>query len=132
MAVYGGHLLIGRLRAGTMGKVGPDAILALAHAYRAFANDQPGLYPLLLTAPDPDEEQRTAVAREILQMFLLLLASCGLQGDAALHAIRGLRALVHGFISLEAAQGFKMPLDPTESFNLAIKTYLNGLGIISG
>jgi AcrR family transcriptional regulator len=129
MAVYGGHLLIGRLRTATQGKVGPEAILALAHANRAFANDQPGLYPLLITAPDPDDEQRTAVAQEILQLFLLILASCGLTGDDALHAIRGIRAVVHGFITLETTEGFKMPLDPNKSFDLAVKTFLKGLGI---
>lgn len=130
LALFAGQILIGRLRQTTMGQIGPDAILALAHAYRTFAHDHPGLYPLLLTAPDPDDEQRTAVAQEILQHFLLLLASCGLQGDDALHAIRGLRSIVHGFISLEAAEGFKIPLDPTESFELAVGTYLKGLGVI--
>ncbi len=132
MAVYAGRLLIGRLRAETMGLVGWEAILAMAHAYRSFSEAHPGLYPLLVTAPDPEDAVRTAVAQEILQLFLLLMASCGLQGDVALHAIRGLRSVVHGFIMLEAAAGFKMALDTDESFERVVETYLKGLGIMNG
>jgi AcrR family transcriptional regulator len=130
LALHAGQLLIGRLRQSTTGLVGPGAIIALTNAFRAFAHDHPGLYPLLITAPDPDDQQRTAVANEILQLFLLLLASCGLQGDPALHAIRGIRALTHGFITLEAAEGFKMPLNTADSYQLAIQTYLTGLNLL--
>ena len=64
---------------------------------------------------------------ELLQMLLLLMASMGLQGDDAIHAIRGLRAILHGFISLEAAGGYKFPLDQEESYRHLINTYLDGL-----
>jgi AcrR family transcriptional regulator len=129
LALYGGRVLIGRLREATQGQVGPEAILSLARAYRQFAHDHPGLYPLLLRAPDPGDEGRTAVAQELLQMFLLLMASCGIQGDDALHAIRGLRAIVHGFISLEAAEAFKMHIEADESYERAVRVYLEGLGV---
>ncbi len=43
-------------------------------------------------------------------------AGYGLTGDDAIHAIRGLRALMHGFVSLEAAGGFAMPQDLDESY----------------
>ena len=45
-----------------------------------------------------------------------MLAGYGLTGDDDIHAIRGLRALMHGFVSLEAAGGFAMPLDLDESY----------------
>ncbi len=129
MSLYGGRLLLGRLREATMGQVGPEVILSLARAYRRFAQKHPGLYPLLLRAPDPDETARTAVAQEFLQLFLLLMASCGLEGDEALHAIRGLRAVVHGFIMLETAEAFKMDISRDESYERTVLTYLKGLGI---
>lgn len=127
MALYGGRILIGRLREATQEKVGPQAILSLARAYRQFAQEHPGLYPLLLRAPDPDEKERTAVAQELLQLLLLLMASCGLQGEEALHAIRGLRSVVHGYITLEAAEAFKMDIDRDESYQRAVRVYLSGL-----
>ncbi|MFZ0544963.1 MAG: TetR-like C-terminal domain-containing protein [Candidatus Promineifilaceae bacterium] len=127
LSLYGGRLLIGRLREATLGQVGQEAILSLTQAYRCFAHDHPGLYPLLLRAPDLDDTQGTAVAGELLQLFLLLLASYGIQGDDALHAIRGLRAVVHGFISLEAAEAFKMHIEADESYRRAVETFMRGL-----
>jgi hypothetical protein len=59
--------------------------------------------------------------------LLLLTASSGLQGDEALHAIRGLRAILHGFVSLETAGGFKMALDQEESFRRLVSAYLGTL-----
>jgi hypothetical protein len=68
-----------------------------------------------------------ALAQELLQMLLLVMASLGLRGNDAFHAIRGLRAILHGFTSLEAAGGYKMPLDQEESFHRLVNTYLDGL-----
>lgn len=127
LAVYGAQRLSSRLRGAAAGKVGRAALLAIAEAYRRFAQEQPGLYPLTIRAPAPDDEVLAGLAQELLQMLLLVLASFGLQGAAALHAVRGLRSLLHGFVALEAAEGFKMPLDQDESFDRVVSTYLDGL-----
>jgi hypothetical protein len=96
-------------------------------AYRRFALAHPGTYPLTLRAPAPDDGARQAWADGLLQMLLLLMASWGLHGDDAIHAVRGLRALLHGFASLEAVEGFKLPVDLEESFRRALGAYLAGL-----
>lgn len=129
MAVYGARRLIDRLRAAAAGKVGRDALLSMADAYRRFAREHPGVYPLTVRAPEPDDEALTALAQELLQMLLLVLASFGLEGDDALHAVRGFRSLLHGFTALEAAEGFKMLLDREESFRRLVGTYLDGLAL---
>ena len=116
-----------QLRAAAVGKVGHEALVAWAWAYRRFAQVHPGLYPLTLRAPAPDDAERVALAQELLQMLLLLLASMGIHGDDAIHAVRGLRALVHGFAALEAAEGFKMPYDLEESFRRALVAFLAGV-----
>ncbi|MDQ4077972.1 MAG: WHG domain-containing protein [Chloroflexota bacterium] len=127
MAVYGARQLIECLRGAAAGQVGREALLAMADAYRRFAHEHPGLYPLTIRAPEPDDEVLGALARELLQLLLLVLASFGLQGDDALHAVRGFRALLHGFTALEAAEGFKMALDRDDSFHRLVTTYLDGL-----
>ncbi len=127
MAVYGTQRLVVCLREAAAGKLGREALLAMAHAYRRFAREHPGIYPLTIRAPEPDDEVLAALARELVQMLLLVLASFGLQGEDALHAVRGFRALLHGFTALEAAEGFKMALDRDESFNRLVATYLDGL-----
>jgi hypothetical protein len=48
-------------------------------------------------------------------------------GDDAVHAVRGLRALVHGFVTLETAGGFGFPLDRDESFRRLLATFAAGL-----
>lgn len=127
MAVYGTRRLIARLRAASAGLAGREALLSMADAYRRFAHEHPGIYPLTIRAPDPAEEALTALAQELLQMLLLVLASAGFQGEEALHAVRGFRALLHGFVALESAEGFKMSLDRQQSFHHLLTTYLDGL-----
>jgi len=124
LAVYAAENLLVTLRQASQGLVGREALMAIAVAYRQFAHEHPGLYPLTIRAPEPDEEELVALSQEMLQMLLLLMASLGLQGDDALHAIRGLRAILHGFVSLEAAGGFKMDLDREDSFQRLVSAYL--------
>ena len=52
------------------------------------------------------------------------MASLSLHGEEALHAIRGFRSVLHGFVALEAAGGFKMDLDRNESFDYLVDAYL--------
>lgn len=127
LTLFGAQQLITELRQASLGLVGREAIVALAHAYRRFAHEHPGLYPLTIRAPEPDKTELVALSQELIQMLLLLMASLGLQGDDAIHAIRGLRAVLHGFTSLEAAAGYKMALDREESFRRLVDAYLAGL-----
>ena len=129
MALYAVRALIRRLRVATTGRVGREALWAMARAYRDFAHEHPGLYPFVTRAPDPDEEVLAERAQELLQLLLLVLASMGLEGEKALHAVRGFRALLHGFVSLERGGGYKMALDREESFRRLVNAYLDGLGV---
>ncbi len=47
--------------------------------------------------------------------------------EEAIHAIRSLRSIVHGFLSLEVAGGFGMPVDLDASFHWLINLYIAGL-----
>jgi AcrR family transcriptional regulator len=127
LTAYGMQKLLDRLRVAAVGYVGRDALMRMADAYRSFAHEHPGIYPLTTRAPEPDDTALAMLAQEWVQMLLLLFASMGLQGDDALHAVRGLRALLHGFVALEAAHGFKMPLDLDTSFHRVVAIYLDGL-----
>ena len=127
MAVYAARRLIDRVRTAAAGQVGREALLSMANAYRQFAHEHPGIYPLTLRAPEPDDQILSALGQELLQMLLLVLASFGLQGEEALHAVRGIRSLLHGFVALEAAEGFKMQLGREDSYHRMVNTYLDGL-----
>jgi AcrR family transcriptional regulator len=125
LSLLAGQMLLDKIRQATFGKTGEEALRATAHAYREFAHEQPALYPLTVVAPDPNQPERVALAQEWLQMLLLTMASLGLNGDEALHAIRAYRSLLHGFVSLETAGGFKMDLNRDESFEYLLDTFLN-------
>ena len=43
------------------------------------------------------------------------------------HAIRGLRSVMHGFVSLEAAGAFAMPVDLSESYHRLVGSFEAGL-----
>jgi AcrR family transcriptional regulator len=124
---WGLQKLLTAVREAVAGKVGREALQAIAHAYRAFAHAQPGVYPLVLKAPPPADIDLNRLSQELVSILQLVLASYGLTGEAALHAIRGWRSVVHGFVSLETSGGFGLPLECDQSFELLLTLYLDGL-----
>jgi AcrR family transcriptional regulator len=117
-----------------MGRSGPAAVLAVAEAYRAYIKQHAGLYMASLRASGaqiqdgspPDAELAEAEAR-VVRIVLAVLASFGLSGEDAIHAVRGLRSVVHGFATLEVAAGFGLPLDCDESFRRLVDMLVAGL-----
>ena len=63
----------------------------------------------------------------MVDIVLAVMASFGLEGEDALHAVRALRSLVHGFSTLELAGGFGLPLDCDESFRRMMNLLIQGL-----
>ena len=69
----------------------------------------------------------TAAGHEIVSMLKDVLAAYDLDEETAIHTIRGFRALVHGFASLEIAGAFGMPLDVEASFDHLVAQFVRGL-----
>ncbi len=119
-----------RMGPAAMGKSGPAAVLAVAEAYRTYVKDH---YDLYMMGVRSSERQASididlqAAQERIVQIALAVVASFGLQGEDALHAVRGLRSIVHGFATLEVAGGFGLPLDCDESFHRLVKAFIAGL-----
>jgi hypothetical protein len=67
------------------------------------------------------------VAQQVVDVVRAVLAPYRLSEEDAIHAIRGLRSIVHGFISLEVGGGFGMPIDQDASFHWLINLYITGL-----
>jgi AcrR family transcriptional regulator len=113
-----------------VGKSGPQAIREVAGAYREYIKGNPGLYHAGLRAAGSqaplDAELKTAEDR-VVAIGLAVVGSFGLAGENGLHAVRGLRSVVHGFASLEVAGGFGLPLDCDESFRRLVDMLIEGL-----
>lgn len=116
----------------TVGVSGEAAILALGQAYRTFVKEHPGLYAATVRSYRtyaPGDPALGAAEGEALETVLTVLASCGVRGERAVHAARGLRAVSHGFATLEAAGGFGIPTDVDESFQRLLRAFVTGLWI---
>ncbi len=119
-----------RLSEAAIGRSGAEALAAVAHAYRGYIQAHSGLYLATLRsalAQTLADAEIKAAEDRVVQVGLAIMASFGLQGEDALHAVRGLRSLVHGFATLEAAGGFGLALDCDESFQRLVNTFIRGL-----
>jgi AcrR family transcriptional regulator len=115
------------LRAAAMGRAGPEALAAVAHAYRDYARRHPGRYATTVAVPADGDPALRAAAGEVVDVLLAVLRHWALEGDEAVHAVRVIRSAVHGFVALEAAGGFGLPLDRDASFDRLVATLTAGL-----
>ncbi len=127
LAVYCARELLAQLTRATVGKARADAITALADAVRAYAREHPGRYVLTLQAPPPDDQQRAALAEELVSLAAAVLQPYNLGDENTIHAIRSLRSIVQGFVTLEVAGAFKMPIQLDDSFHWLINLFIAGL-----
>ena len=127
LAVLGSRELGARLARAAVGKAGDDAVIALAQAYRTFVHERPGLYTATQRAPALDDEEWRTVGIEVVGIVQATLDGYGLRGDDAIHAVRALRSLIHGFATLEQVGGFGIPLDLDESFRRLLAIYVAGI-----
>ena len=100
-----------------VGKAGGDAITSMSHSYRKWAATHPGRYATTVRAPAPGDAGDEAASFEITKVAFEIMSGLGLQGDDAVDAIRALRAVLHGFVALEAQGAFALPTDIDRSFD---------------
>ncbi|MCG3209663.1 MAG: hypothetical protein FOGNACKC_03290 [Anaerolineae bacterium] len=122
MTLRGLRQLTAAMQAAIMGRAGFEALAAAATAYREFARSQPGLYPLTLRSIKQADSELQAAGQAAVEVALAVFRGYGLTGDAALQATRCFRSALHGFVSLEMAGGFGLPLELDETFNLLLHT----------
>jgi AcrR family transcriptional regulator len=127
LALYCLRDVFDRITQATVGKSRSEAIFAFANTYLAYAREKPGRYAFTL-APDPDDQEVQILAKRLVDVGRAILAPYKLSEEDTIHALRGLRSIVHGFILLEEASGFRMPVDPGASFRWLIALFIAGLG----
>ncbi len=100
-------------------------LLEVARAYRDFASANPVRYGLAFTntmpqlQPDAGELERLALPLQRLMAHI--------SGEAhSLVALRGVWALIHGFVTLELGGQFRRGGDLSETYAQAVRTYLGG------
>ncbi|MGO4693648.1 TetR/AcrR family transcriptional regulator [Paenibacillus sp. 2TAB26] len=131
LAIYGLQKLLAAINESLQNKEGDEAVHAIASAYISFARKHPGVYELTLRSPDADEAEYAAIGEQLVDLLVKTLSYYELGYEKAIHSVRGLRSLLHGFASIEQKGGFGMPQAIDESLKIVIQTYLNGLRVKS-
>lgn len=102
------------------GRAGADALVAIANACRAWAGEHPGRYAATVRAPAEGDDEHLRAAADVLDVVDSALSAYALSAEDGIHATRTFRAVMHGFISLEQAGGFGLPVDVDRSFEIAV------------
>ena len=128
MTAHGLERLHDALLAAVSDRAREQAVTALCLAYLEFARQHPGLYALTQRPVAPTGE-RPAVdyGQRIVDLCANAMKPFGLCPDEHIHAIRGLRSMLHGFAALDKAGGFAIPLDLNASMLFVIRVYVSGL-----
>ncbi len=125
LGMRGARELTAALRVAAAGRSGRDALRAVAIAYRGYAHAHPGTYAAM-QVPGASEDNAAAAA-ELLRLIVAVLDAYGLEGEDAIHAVRVVRAALHGFASLEADGGFAIPIAIETSYGRLIEMLDAGL-----
>lgn len=100
---------------------------AVAVAYRRFALEHPGRYAATVRAAPPGDQELGESSHRAMKAVFDLLAAHGLRDEDLVHAARSLRAALHGFASLEAADGFGLAQSVESSFEWMVEAFSDGL-----
>ena len=112
------------LRDSVVGVAGDDAVAAFARAYRRWATDHPGRYELSLRKVAGDDKRSAGIGA--IETMDRVLAAYGLSGAEATAAGRSLRAALHGFSTLEAADSLGRGRHDA-SFDYLVALFVDGL-----
>ncbi|HLH15307.1 MAG TPA: TetR-like C-terminal domain-containing protein [Solirubrobacteraceae bacterium] len=105
------------------GRAAGDALRAAGHTYREWALRHPGQHAALQLVQLDDDP----APGRVVDLLVSVLRGYALEGDAAIHAVRAMRAAFHGFVTLEAAGGFRIPLATDASFEWLLRLLDRGL-----
>ncbi len=132
MAAYALEKLHEALVTAAIGRSGDEAIHALCDAYIGFVRQHPGLYEAAQLSTDKWDASVQRAGEQTVAVVTRVLEGYGLAGEKALHAVRILRSLLHGFASLEQKGGFGLPLELEVTRRMLADSLLAGLEALKG
>ena len=96
--------------------------------FRTFVQDNAALYTVMSTTVLPwDNPEFAAVGGTLIEALGHVLQPLGLEGDAAIHAIRCLRAALHGCVLLELNSQFGMSQSVDETYDQLMHILIHNL-----
>jgi len=127
LAIFGYDELYESMVNAAIGVYGDEAIKRMGKVYITFARNRPGLYEATFYASGQQDDDIQMAGFKIVELFVQVFKIKGFDDTKAIHIVRGLRSIFHGFASLEQKGEFGLPLDLDESYQIMIDTYLRGI-----
>lgn len=119
--------LAGVLEEAVGDRTGPAALRAMMTAHRGWANDHPRRHALVPVRAPRVGTELAAASDRLVTLAVQWVEGFDLHDDEAIHAVRAVRAALHGFASIEAAGGFGLPADVDASFERLVDLVVTGL-----
>lgn len=128
IAIRASEIAGGMLKKAAEGKNPDDAFIDCAIAYRQFALENPELYKAYIRKPKLKNSEVMNAGFESFAPIRDIVLSYGLKKEDTLNFIRGLRAVMCGFIEL-SNNGYmqKGNVSKDTSYEVIIRTYLKVL-----
>ncbi|MDQ0203920.1 TetR/AcrR family transcriptional regulator [Pectinatus haikarae] len=129
LVIYANAHLKQYLTHAAIGQSRDDAVLEVAKAYRQFALIFPGQYQAIISLAweCKEDEKFKAASRDLMDVLFKVLSQYQLRDEYLTHAVRGLRSIMHGFVSLEASGWFHQPITKEDSYLLLVQTFIYGV-----
>jgi len=121
------YLLASRLAEAGVGQAGDDAVRAMAHAWRGFVQDHPGLYEATDRCPSVDDTELEAAIARLVELLSKALDSYGLDQVTRVTIGNSLRSAIHGFCHLESNREHPLAHDLDTSFDQLIDLLCAGI-----
>jgi len=112
------------VRNAAIGKAKDEAITTIAYEYRKFAKARPELYKAIIKSPELEDSEIAEAGHTVNVIMYKVMEAYNYSEEDSIHVVRGLRSIMHGFVSLEAAGFFKAKLDREESFKRLIEGFI--------
>ena len=106
------------------GRTPRQRIVAMAHAYRAFGSKTPQRYGLVYRKSIADDPALAEACLFAAKPLFEALEASGLPRKRILPMSRTLVAFLHGFVSMEIAQAFRLGGNLNEAFETGLETIL--------
>jgi AcrR family transcriptional regulator len=112
------------LRSGTTGRTPHQRLRSMAATYRSFAVQQPQRYEVIYSRNAADDPEIAAACLHAARPLFEELERAGLPADRVLPVSRTLTAFLHGFVSMEIVNAFRLGGDLDEAFDQGLETLL--------
>jgi AcrR family transcriptional regulator len=118
------HELEAVLRAGTKGRTPRARLKSMAATYRRFAGERPHSYEVIYSRNAFDDPEIAAACLFAAKPLLEELRDAGIADERILPLARTLTAFLHGFVSMEIVNAFRLGGDINAAFDEGLETIL--------